>query len=466
MQLLQKKDNKAHLLIDFFTKSFYSVFPGYKFYKSWYIELLVDRLQGVAAGKIKRLMINMPPRSLKSLLVSVSWPAWLLGCNPKIRIIVASYSSMLSVKHSLDTRCIINTEWYKNMFPDLILSKEQNTKYKFQTTHQGFRVATSLGGSLTGEGADILIADDPMTPLQALSQKLRLRAIDWFEQTFMTRLNDRQRGSVIIVMHRLHSEDLCGYLISKPNNMWEKLSLPLLAEETEQFKKFMSTNIYTRKANSILDNKRYLLEDVNLLKLELGTQGFAAQYQQNPIAFCNSLIKKEWINRYKILPSNYTIIHSWDTANSANSNSDYSAGLIFANSGAKWYLLEVIRGKWEYSALKNTITQTAQIWKPSAILIEEKGSGQQLCQELKEHTKLPIIGRKPYLDKTTRLIKVLPLIESGKLFLPLSASWLQDFEYEIFSFPKSVNDDQLDSLVQYLEWQITTDKACPSIRAL
>ncbi|WP_341789344.1 hypothetical protein [Rickettsia endosymbiont of Polydrusus tereticollis] len=173
----------------FIIKVFNTINPGIEYRLNWHTELISDYLLAVQNGDINRLIINVPPRSLKSVCVSVAWSAWILGHDPTKRIMTASYSQILSIKHSLDCRFVLSTDWYRQLFPDTILSKEHNQKSKFLTTANGFRFATSVGGSATGEGGDILIIDDPHNPSQINSYKMRKKVIEWFEQVFVTRLN-------------------------------------------------------------------------------------------------------------------------------------------------------------------------------------------------------------------------------------------------------------------------------------
>jgi hypothetical protein len=197
------------------------------------MKIIADRLEAANAGEVKRIIFNMPPRSMKSMCVSVAWPAWILGNQPTARIIVASYSQRLSEKHSLDTRCVMQSSWCKKLFPEVELSQEQNTKYKFQTVQRGYRIATSVGGTLTGEGGDFIIVDDPLSSTQALSETFRKRATNWFDQTLVSRLNNRKKGVIVLVMHMLHQEDLTGHLLSKPKNIWHRICLPMISENKE-----------------------------------------------------------------------------------------------------------------------------------------------------------------------------------------------------------------------------------------
>ncbi|MFP3027449.1 MAG: hypothetical protein ACEY3L_14855, partial [Wolbachia sp.] len=221
-------------LLKFIELCFQTVVPGCEYNDYQYIKVIADRLEAASAGEARRIIFNMPPRSMKSICVSVAWPAWILGNQPTARIIVASYSRLLSEKHSLDTRCIMQSDWYRKLFPKVELCKDQNTKYKFQTVQRGCRIATSVGGTLTGEGGDFIIVDDPLSPTQALSETFRKRAANWFDQALVTRLNDRKKGVIVLVMHRLH-------LASNKMNLSNQ-------EETHQFKFLVVLSIVVKEA--------------------------------------------------------------------------------------------------------------------------------------------------------------------------------------------------------------------------
>lgn len=434
--------------IEFVKLCFNTVSPGYHYYDSWHVKVISDSLEAAFNNQINRIIVNMPPRSMKSICTSVAWPAWILGIRPEARIIVASYSQILSSKHSLDTRCILKSHWYKELFPEVALS--QDTQYKLQTTKMGFRFATSVGGTITGEGGDFLIIDDPLTPMQAASEQLRSHANAWFDQTFATRLNDRKKGVIVVVMHRLHRDDLTGYLLGKANCTWHHLSLPMVSEVKEVIYSLIDCSkiLHIRQKGELLfpmiKNKH-----VERIKTELGSYAFAAQYQQNPLSECQ--IKQEWIKRYQDYPSDLSYIaQSWDTANSQDK--DFSACTTWAKVDNMFYLLDSYRAKLEYPSLKQQVLFLAKRWQPHAILIEAKASGEQLIQELKAHSALPVIKITPSTNKITRFHQTTPLMEAGRVFLPRSAVWLSDFEYELFMFPKARYDDQVDSMTQYLNW--------------
>ncbi|MGL9718469.1 MAG: phage terminase large subunit [Wolbachia sp.] len=469
--------------LKFIELCFQTVVPGCEYNGYQYIKVIADRLEAANVGKMRRIIFNMPPRSMKSICVSVAWPAWILGNQPTARVIVVSYSQRLSEKHSLDTRCIMQSDWYRELFPEVELSTEQNTKYKFQTVQRGYRIATSVGGTLTGEGGDFIIVDDPLSPAQALSKTFRKRATNWFDQTLVTRLNDRKKGVIVLVMHRLHQEDLTGHLLSKPKNIWHHICLPIMAENKETIYSIekpmppslvpvvrVTTNKYkswitassTRTTPPVILHSReegqllYPLdggkEEVETIKAELGSYAFAAQYQQNPLPLSSGIIKLDWLKRYRSFPDNLShVTQSWDTAVSINDSSSFSVCTTWAKVDNKFYLLDVYRAKLEYPELKEQVLSLAARWTPHAILIEAKTSGQQLVQELKAKSNLPIIEMMPHSGKLTRFYQIVPIIESGKVFLPHQAIWLNDFEYEILMFPETHHDDQVDSTMQYLQ---------------
>ncbi|UID81121.1 phage terminase large subunit [Wolbachia endosymbiont of Drosophila innubila] len=484
--------------LKFIELCFQTVVPGCEYNDYQYIKVIADRLEAANVGKMRRIIFNMPPRSMKSLCASVAWPAWILGNQPTARIIVASYSRLLSEKHSLDTRCIMQSSWYRELFPEVELSKDQNTKYKFQTVQRGYRIATSVGGTLTGEGGDFIIVDDPLSPAQALSETFRKRATNWFDQTLVARLNNRKKGVIVLVMHRLHQEDLTGHLLSKPKNIWNHTCLPMISENkeiiysikkpappflvpvtrvtTNEYKSWITASsarmtppviLYSREEGQLLYPLDGGKEEVEMIKVELGSYAFAAQYQQNPLPLSSGIIKREWLKRYRNFSDSLSYVtQSWDTAVSTSSMSNFSVCTTWTKVGNKFYLLDVYRAKLEYPKLKEQVLSLAARWTPHAILIEAKTSGQQLVQELKTNSDLPIIEIVPHDDKLTRFHQIVPIIESGKVFLPHQAVWLNDFEYEILMFPETRHDDQVDSTVQYLQWVRDSSSRVAALRAL
>jgi len=443
----------------FLVKTFHTINPNTEFLPNWHIRLIAEYLQAAEKGDVKRLVINLPPRSLKSLIVSVAWPAWLLGQDSARRIIGASYAQGLSVKHALDCRRVVTSEWYGRIFPKFRLAKAQNQKSKFMTTSQGYRIATSVGGSITGEGGNFLIIDDPHNPIHINSMVKRQKVIEWFDKTFSTRLDDKKKGVIILVMQRLHQEDLSGYLLEKG---WDNLVLPAIAREKKVYK--LGKLEINREAGEFLQSARENALEMARAKEDLGSGGFAAQYQQDPISFTGNIIKPEWLRRYSGVPVITNCFQSWDTAIKINDTNDYSVCTSWAEGEGGYYLLDVFRARLEYPFLKKEVMNQAAKWKPEAILIEDKASGQSLIQDLKKERHLPIIPIKVQLGKIVRAVKVSCLIEAGKVFLPQKAEWLADYEKELFTFPAVKHDDQIDSTSQFLEWRSSKSIPAPMIR--
>ncbi len=364
---------------------------------------------------------------------------------------------------------------------------------------RGYRIATSVGGTLTGEGGDFIIVDDPLSSAQALSETFRKRATNWFDQTLVTRLNNRKKGVIILVMHRLHQEDLTWHLLSKPKNIWNHTCLPMISENKEiiySIKKpappfpvpviQVTINeriewlynkpasriapariLYSREEGQLLYPLDGGKEEVEMMRVELGSYAFAAQYQQNPLPLSNGIIKREWLKRYRNFPDNLSCVtQSWDTAVSTSDISNFSVCTTWAKIDNKFYLLDVYRAKLEYPKLKEQVLSLAARWSPHAILIEAKTSGQQLVQELKAASDLPVIEIMPHDGKLTRFHQIVPIIESGRVVLPHQAIWLNDFEYEILMFPEIRHDDQVDSMVQYLQWMRNSTSRVAAIRTL
>lgn len=280
----------------FFRRVMGTVVPGATYLHNWHIDAISEYLAACAKGDITRLVINMPPRMLKSTLVSVAWPAWILGHRPQARIMAASYAQSLSTKHSVDCRAVMESDWYRRIFPETVLSHQQNEKDRFATSARGYRLAVSVGGAAIGEGGDILIVDDPISPLQAVHQGQRRTVNQWFDHTFITRLDDKRRGAVVVVMQRLHTEDLSGYLLAKGG--WEHLCLPAIAPVRSVIR--LGAFEYARAEGEALHPAREDLALLERTKRELGSSHFNAQYQQQPVKHTGTLIRPEWFGRFDL----------------------------------------------------------------------------------------------------------------------------------------------------------------------
>lgn len=443
-----------HSLVAFTIHAFRELTPQTEFLHNWHLDLIADRLMACAEGRCRRLIINVPPRSLKSHMVSVAFPAFLLGRRPSARILCASYGQELSEKFSLECRQIMASAWYQVIFPTR-LAASPNRLSGFQTTAHGARMATSVGGPLTGRGGDFIILDDPQKPEEAMSEVARAKVRDWFDGTLLTRLNSKNKDCIILVMQRLHVDDLAGYLQEKGG--WEVLNLPALAPDQERFEytTLRGKQVHVRQAGEPLHPERESLETLQALRADLGEWMFETQYQQSPYPRGGTMVKDTWLMRYDPAqpPDRFDkTILSWDTANKPTELSDYSVGTVWGLKGKQLYLLCVYRKKVDYPGLKKAVKELRAEWNPSEILIEDKASGTQLIQELQQEGLYGVHGIKPEGDKTMRMHAQTGAFEQGRVFLPTQAPWLAEYEQELLSFPMSRHDDQVDSTAQALKW--------------
>ncbi len=442
-------------LCAFTEKCFYELNPTATFLPNWHIEVVTSALEACRRGEITRLVINQPPRSLKSHCASVAFVAFVLGHKPDARIICASYGQELANKHALDCRTIMASAWYQALFPHTRLSSERQALPEFVTTKHGFRLSTSVGGVLTGRGADFIIIDDPLKPDEALSDTQRKAVNDWYDHTLYSRLNDKRTGRIILIMQRLHEDDLVGHVLG--TEPWKVIRLPAIAEEDEPhvIQTPYGTRRFKRHAGEALHAEREPLEVLNRLRETLGEYNFAGQYQQAPAPLGGGLVKAEWFKTYTTadLPAKFEMtFQSWDTANKPTELSDYSVCTTWGIKEKHLYLLHVFRKRLGYPELKRAVGQQAEAFSPQTILIEDKASGTQLIQELVGAGMHAIQKYEPTMDKTTRMNTVTSTIENGFAHLPDKAAWLGEYLHELTSFPNGKYDDQADSTSQALDW--------------
>lgn len=453
---IAQREQMQSSLAPFIKKTFETVDPGATYQHNWHIDVVAEFLEACHRREIKRGIINIPPGYLKSISVNVAFPAWLLGQNPSERIISASYSEALSMKHSVDCRLAIQSSWYKNTFPDVELSSDQNTKQKFQTTARGQRYAVSVGGTVTGDGGNILIVDDPINPKNAMSDTERKNGNDWFDQTFYTRLRDKKNGVILVIMQRLHVDDLTGHLLKKGG--WELLRVPAVAETDETWK--LKGGVYIRKKDELLHPEREDVEEIKTAKRELGSYGFAGQYQQRPAPLVGGMVDLSWFNRYGAIPRRedvIRVIQTWDTAQKAKEVNDPWGGGTWFETKKGFYLVDSINRRMTYPDGKRTVKGWVDKWNPDVILIEDKSSGESLIQDLRidPDGHYPVIAIQPTADKVTRMSTCSPTIEAGNCWLPngsLQMPWLGDYEQEISTFPNSADKGQVDQTSQFLNW--------------
>ena len=430
----------------FTVKSFYEIDGSQEFADNWHIDLLCDTLQQCAEGKIKRLIINIPPRSLKTHCASICLPAYILGHNPSERIIRVGYSQDYINQSSRKIRQLIETPTYKSIFNTCL--GEKNAEGEFDTTQNGYCYSTSVGGSLTGIGGNYIIIDDPIKANDALSPTIRKNVNDWFSNTLISRLNNKITGCVILIMQRLHVDDLTGYLLNQGG--WELLSLPAIAEEDEKF--VLSTGkIVGRKKGEALNPKLEPIEIIEQNKLIMSAHDFSAQYQQNPIPEKGNIIRFDDFKTYNEneLPSEGVIFQSWDIALKDGVNNDYSVCITAKQVYNLLYIMDIWRGKMELNDLVNKIHSMYYDFNAAHVIIEDSPVSSHTIQFVRAQGEIsPYTYATKGICKSTRANGAGYYMREGRVLIPDKAYWLTDFRNEINSFPFGKHDDQVDALSQ------------------
>jgi len=441
-------------LASFIRQCFRTLNPTSQFRDNWHILAIAWHLEQVRIGKIKRLIICMPPRSLKSISASVAFPAFIHGLDPSKLIIAVSYGQELSIKLHNDYRLILSSDWYKALFPRTRISQQKDTENEVVLTERGGRLATSINGVLTGRGADLIIIDDPLKPGDAMSEPKRRAVNDWFGSTLLSRLNDKASSAIVIVTQRVHADDLVGHVLETSGEDWTVLELPAIATESQTIQ-IGDNKIYRRSADELLHADRESLQILDELRRDIGSYAFEAQYQQRPVPPDGAMFKADWITHYDQLPSpdeGTFIIQSWDTASKTGPSNDWSVCTTWLVKKGHYYLVDVQRKKLDYPDLKALAIGLAQRYEPRVVLVEDTGVGIGLIAELKE-AGIDAVAVKPEISKEARASVQSAKFESGRVLFPRSAPWLPDLRAELLAFPGSRHDDQVDSITQALGYE-------------
>ena len=403
--------------------------------------IIAEKLEKVARGELKRLIINMPPRHSKSEFASFLMPAWFLGRNPKLKIIQATHNTELAVRFGRKVRDLIDDPQYKDIFPDTHLKEDNKGAGKWQTSAGGEYFAAGVGAAVTGRGADLFVIDDPHSEQDALSESAFDNAYEWYTSGPRQRL--QPGGAIIIVMTRWGKKDLTGRLIAAQgsdimSDQWEVVEFPaILPSDKPLWPEFWE--------------KDALLG----IKASLPAQKWNAQWQQNPTSSDSAIIKREWWQKWeeeKIPPVQY-IVQAYDTAFSKKETADYSAITTWGifkpeESGPdNIILLDAQRGRWNFPELKEKAYEEHEYWAPDMVIVEAKATGTPLIDELRLRG-IPALGFAPGKgsDKVSRMHMVAPLFEAGIVWAPVDKKFAEDVIEEIVSFPYGDNDDYCDSM--------------------
>ena len=419
----------------------------------WALDAICQHLEAVTDGKINRLLMNVPPGTMKSLLTSVIWPCWEWGPRgmPEKRFISTAHKQDLAVRDNMKCRRLIQSEWFQGRWP-LALTSDQNAKTKFENDRTGFREAMAFT-SMTGARGDRVILDDPLSADDANSHAALLAAERTFLEALPTRINN-EHSAIVVIMQRLHEADTSGLILSR-GLPYTHLCLPMRFEPDRRCSTSLGFTDPRTEYGELLFPDRFPEDQVEELEKTLGSYATAGQLQQRPSPRGGGILKDEWWDFYSSTPDiEYRAIYA-DTAMKAKEQSDYSVFQCWGRSSAgKAVLLDQIRGKWEAPEL---LSRARAFWAKHkadtgmgalrSLRIEDKASGTGLIQTLKREG-VPVIGipRAAGQDKVTRAMDAAPSIESGQVLLPRDAPWLSDLLAEAGAFPNGAHDDQLDPL--------------------
>lgn len=423
-----------------------------------HIDAMVHVLEQLASGKIRRLIITLPPRHGKSELVSAAFPAWILSNDPSAKITIASYGIDLSVDLLNKARTIVKNERYRKQFPEVVIRKGQDRADHFVVAGGGGVRATSKAGAMTGLGTHFLIVDDFHKANESLSPVERDNAIQTFRSTFLNRFDNLNDSRVVIVMQRLHEDDLVGWALRSGG--WYHLNLPAYAVQDDNIPLPRSRTWHRRKGE-VLAPSLISAEELERKRAEMGERQFGAQFQQDPTVAEGALIDWNWFGQYAERPPRsffHKIVQSLDPAATDRAQSDYSAGLTWGFRDGEWYLLDLFRLQIAFNELTDRMLAWHRRWKADALIIEGASIGIALFEQARR-AGLPGIIRAPVprLSKQDRLAKASVQLQSGNFLLPAAAPWLEDFRRELLAFPDGRNDDQVDALSQFVEFAFRSD---------
>ena len=432
---------------------------------NWHHRALCNRLSKLTTQKKQRLMIFMPPQTGKSEIVSRSLPTWLLGNNPDIRIILASYSSELATSFNRDAQKIMMGDEYDLIFPDSKLNHKRTvTGHQFKRTanyfeivdRRGYLFSVGVGGSTTGKAADVFIIDDPFKDLkQAYSPTTRAAVIDWFNGVAQTRMT--LDGHIIIMHTRWHRGDLAGHLLeyAKTDPMatqWEVISIPATGVPDSEYRYELDNR---GKGEPLWPSFKGDIDYLNTVRASVGEKVWTALYQQNPTVEGGNIIKHEWIRYYHELPVkpkdmiSYNLVQSWDLQFKETGLS-YTVGVTFYKHGSQFYLLDIYRKRADIVETQKAIKEMAERWpKCTTILIEDKANGPAILSLMSKKVS-GMIPVKASTSKDERLHVVAPLFEAGNIFIPANHPMTGIIIDELTNFPVSQNDDIVDAISQAL----------------
>jgi predicted phage terminase large subunit-like protein len=455
---------------DFMRDAWRIIEPGVDLQWGFHLDAICEFLAAISAGSIRRGVLEMPPRLGKSISTSVIWPAWVWATQPSTKWIFGSYAQHLALRDAVKHREIIRSRWYQERWP-LELVDAGDTKGYFRNEQGGHRFAASVGGVATGEGADILVVDDPLKVQDAHSELARAEALRWWREVMPSRLNDQRTGRKLVVMQRLHEADLAGWC---RENDYEALSLPLEYDPaTRCVVPTLGWQDPRTEPGELLAPERIGPDEVVELRRELGSYAFAGQFNQLPAPDDGTawFPTDQW-QLWDSLPKNPDgtlrrpddAVVSWDMtftgkrmkkSGKGMTNPDYVVGQLWYRYGAMTYLIDEVRGQWSFTKACSHLEafdercRTVHPFPPRRHVVETKANGEAILDQLRPIVP-GVVGfdPDPYGDKVSRALAVQPRVEAGQVFLPRGAPWLDDWRHELRVFPNGRWDDRVDGFAQ------------------
>ncbi len=457
-RLLQEAALMRGFLVMFLPWVFRILHPGTKpLILRWYLLAMCQALQKTAIGQTRRLVINVPPRHLKSI-TAVAYTAWMLGRNPRLKIMFVTYGIKLSREHLANLQRVMEHPFYRLLFPNSALDPGGISQQALSTTAGGGCRGVTVNGATMGFGADIILIDDAMKADDYASEARREELERFFATTLLSRLNDKRRGVIVSLQQRLGAYDLPARMIEAGA---DHLSLPSY-DDKEVTYDIGFGRIYRRPVGEVLRPDDEPREVLDRIRREMGPRPFAVQYLQEPEAADGSIIPTDKFARFDAgeYPRRvfHKIVQSWDTATSEEPTADYSVCLTFGYLDGRWYTLGCLRDHMSYTKLRDRIIAQKELWGADKVLIEKANAGDHLWDDFLRSGALRPILIPPRADKVTRMVGQTALIEDGDVLLPHEAPWLLAFLSELRSFPNGKHDDQVDALSQFLEWSKSHDR--------
>lgn len=446
-----KKEQASRSLRNYIAQAWSVVEPASEYVPGWHIDAICEHLEAVLNGEIKNLLINIPPRHMKSLTVSVFFPTWAWIKKPSLRWLFSSYAASLSVRDSLKCRRLIQSPWYQDRWGDRYqLTGDQNLKQRFDNNKTGYRISTSVSGAATGEGGDIVVADDPHNVDDARSDTIRESTLVWWSETMSTRLNDPKTGAKIIVMQRVHERDLSGKVLE--DGGYVHLCLPAEFEPNRKCITQIGWEDPRSSQGELLWPERFGPEEIEAKKKELGSYAYAGQFQQRPAPAGGGLFKREWFEIVDVAPSHIRKVRYWDFASTEEkigTDPDYTVGCLMSEKDGIYYIEDIRRDRLSAMGVERLVKQTAMadtrlvpIW-----IEEEPGSSGKIVTDhyaRKVLVGFAFRGNRATGSKIQRADPFAAAAEAGNVKL-VQGNWNRDFLDEVETFPLGAHDDQVDA---------------------